>query len=67
MSLVVLELEGLVGNDTLTVVARKRLSWELDKYRLNATVLEERQSYLDDGLIPTVRCPEDSTLPESLI
>lgn len=44
-----------------------QIQWEYYKYNLNATILEERRKYLEEDLVPDVRCPEDDLLPDELI
>ena len=44
-----------------------RLTWYREKYELNRTIVDERTKYLNEKLLPTFRCPDDSELPENLI
>ena len=54
-------------NQNTYKAAYNRLEWEFTKFRLNATIIAERQAYLDNVLLTDIRCAEDSNLPQLLI
>lgn len=54
-------------NDVTFKREYEALQWEIYKFNLNKTIMEERKNYLATELYLDKRCEQDNSLPEELI